>query len=173
MVEMILESAGIPYSCPKGIYYHLSYLLYIPNHHAHLILNNSARTAVCIPENPLNHVSFGSIWWAIASIWLSCIPSSLQLGDVLSVSVDTTGLRGSEVFALDNGLALTPPMGWMTWQRYRCETDCSGPGAKRCINEDLIKEMADQMAEAWGRVLCGVLLNIYFNLSIHFDRQLG
>ena len=100
------------------------------------------------------------------------IPSSLQLGDVLSVSVDTTGLRGSEVFALDNGLALTPPMGWMTWQRYRCETDCSGPGAKRCINEDLIKEMADQMAEAWGRVLCGVLFNIYFNLSIHFDRQL-
>lgn len=52
-----------------------------------------------------------------------------------------------QVFALDNGLALTPPMGWMTWQRYRCETDCSGPGAKRCINEDLIKEMADRLAE--------------------------
>eukprot|EP00435_Cladocopium_sp_Y103_P047939 s1276_g14.t1 len=50
-------------------------------------------------------------------------------------------------WALDNGLALTPPMGWMTWQRYRCETNCSGDGAKRCINEDLIKEMADRMAE--------------------------
>lgn len=24
------------------------------------------------------------------------------------------------VNALDNGLALTPPMGWMSWQRYRC-----------------------------------------------------
>lgn len=26
--------------------------------------------------------------------------------------------------ALDNGLALTPPMGFMTWERYRCITDC-------------------------------------------------
>lgn len=26
--------------------------------------------------------------------------------------------------ALNNGLALTPPMGWMSWQRYRCEIDC-------------------------------------------------
>lgn len=26
--------------------------------------------------------------------------------------------------ALDNGLALTPPMGWMAWQRFRCITDC-------------------------------------------------
>lgn len=25
---------------------------------------------------------------------------------------------------LDNGLARTPPMGWMTWQRFRCVTDC-------------------------------------------------
>lgn len=28
------------------------------------------------------------------------------------------------VNALDNGLALKPPMGWMSWQRYRCITDC-------------------------------------------------
>lgn len=26
--------------------------------------------------------------------------------------------------ALDNGLALTPPMGWMSWERYRCIIDC-------------------------------------------------
>nr|XP_023018107.1 alpha-N-acetylgalactosaminidase-like [Leptinotarsa decemlineata] len=26
--------------------------------------------------------------------------------------------------ALDNGLALTPPMGWMHWQRFRCLIDC-------------------------------------------------
>ncbi len=26
--------------------------------------------------------------------------------------------------ALDNGLALTPPMGWMAWQRFRCTVDC-------------------------------------------------
>lgn len=26
--------------------------------------------------------------------------------------------------ALNNGLTLTPPMGWMSWQRFRCITDC-------------------------------------------------
>ena len=26
--------------------------------------------------------------------------------------------------ALDNGLALTPPMGWLSWERFRCITDC-------------------------------------------------
>lgn len=30
-----------------------------------------------------------------------------------------TGLHG-----LDNGLGLTPPMGWLTWERFRCNTDC-------------------------------------------------
>ena len=34
------------------------------------------------------------------------------------------------------GLARTPPMGWMSWQVFRCETDCKKePNA--CINEDL------------------------------------
>lgn len=28
------------------------------------------------------------------------------------------------VDALDNGLALKPPMGWMAWQRFRCIVDC-------------------------------------------------
>lgn len=28
------------------------------------------------------------------------------------------------VDALNNGLALTPPMGWMSWQRFRCIIDC-------------------------------------------------
>lgn len=27
--------------------------------------------------------------------------------------------------ALDNGLVLTPPMGWMTWERFRCNVDCT------------------------------------------------
>ena len=25
---------------------------------------------------------------------------------------------------LDNGLATTPPMGWLAWERFRCNTDC-------------------------------------------------
>ena len=28
------------------------------------------------------------------------------------------------ILSLENGLARTPPMGWMTWQRFRCITDC-------------------------------------------------
>lgn len=26
--------------------------------------------------------------------------------------------------ALNNGLALTPPMGWLSWERFRCNLDC-------------------------------------------------
>jgi hypothetical protein len=26
--------------------------------------------------------------------------------------------------ALDNGLVLTPVMGWLSWERFRCEVDC-------------------------------------------------
>lgn len=33
---------------------------------------------------------------------------------------------------LDNGLALTPPMGWLAWQRFRCNTDCLND-PKNCI----------------------------------------
>lgn len=28
------------------------------------------------------------------------------------------------VNALDNGLGRTPPMGWLSWERFRCNTDC-------------------------------------------------
>eukprot|EP00795_Rhopilema_esculentum_P006422 gene6422-11864_t len=41
-------------------------------------------------------------------------------------------------FCLDNGLALTPPMGWLAWERFRCNIDCK--------NEKLFKDMADRMA---------------------------
>ena len=33
------------------------------------------------------------------------------------------------------GLARTPPMGWMSWQVFRCETDCKKE-PNECINED-------------------------------------
>lgn len=28
------------------------------------------------------------------------------------------------VECLENGLARTPPMGWLAWERFRCNTDC-------------------------------------------------
>ncbi|CAF0822916.1 unnamed protein product [Brachionus calyciflorus] len=52
----------------------------------------------------------------------------------------------THIFSLENGLARTPPMGWMTWQRFRCVTDCKN-FPDECISEKLIRDMADRMAE--------------------------
>jgi len=30
----------------------------------------------------------------------------------------------TDVHALNNGLALTPPMGWLSWERFRCNVNC-------------------------------------------------
>lgn len=48
--------------------------------------------------------------------------------------------------ALNNGLALTPPMGWLTWERFRCNTDCENQ-PDTCISENLIKTMANIMVK--------------------------
>lgn len=48
--------------------------------------------------------------------------------------------------ALENGQALTPPMGWLSWERFRCNTDCRA-APDDCISENLIKSMADRLAE--------------------------
>lgn len=45
-------------------------------------------------------------------------------------------------YGLDNGLALTPPMGWLSWERFRCNTDCTND-PDNCISENLYKTMAD------------------------------
>ncbi|KAL4230782.1 hypothetical protein ACF0H5_011157 [Mactra antiquata] len=46
---------------------------------------------------------------------------------------------------LDNGLALTPPMGWLSWTRFGCNTDCvTDPDF--CISEKLIMQMADRLS---------------------------
>ncbi|XP_073414881.1 alpha-galactosidase A [Dendrobates tinctorius] len=58
-------------------------------------------------------------------------------------------LCGPAVLCLDNGLARTPPMGWLHWERFLCETDCvNNPTA--CISEQLFMQMADMMvADGW------------------------
>lgn len=51
----------------------------------------------------------------------------------------------THVHCLDNGVALTPPMGWMSWERFRCNIDCY----KRpddCLSEKLFMDMADRLA---------------------------
>jgi hypothetical protein len=39
---------------------------------------------------------------------------------------------------LDNGLARTPPMAWMSWSKFFCEIDCE-KHPRSCINEQLYK----------------------------------
>ncbi|BAZ19831.1 alpha-galactosidase A [Kalymmatonema gypsitolerans NIES-4073] len=46
-----------------------------------------------------------------------------------------------ECWALDNGLASTPPMGWNSWNKFGCEK----------INEKLIRETADAMVSSGMR----------------------
>ncbi|KAL5011871.1 hypothetical protein ScPMuIL_010422 [Solemya velum] len=50
----------------------------------------------------------------------------------------------SGVCSLDNGLARTPPMGWMAWERFRCNVNCT-EDPENCLSEKLIKKMADRM----------------------------
>ncbi|XP_065307119.2 alpha-N-acetylgalactosaminidase-like [Dermacentor albipictus] len=47
--------------------------------------------------------------------------------------------------SLDNGVARTPPMGWLSWERFLCNIDCA-KDPKNCIGEQLYKTMADIMA---------------------------
>nr|CAD7605938.1 unnamed protein product [Timema genevievae] len=39
------------------------------------------------------------------------------------------------VSALENGLVRTPPMGWLSWERFRCNTDCKND-PDNCIRPD-------------------------------------
>lgn len=43
---------------------------------------------------------------------------------------------------LENGLAKTPPMGWMTWERFTCDINCSGKNELNCIGTKLIERTA-------------------------------
>lgn len=48
------------------------------------------------------------------------------------------------VHGLDNGLALKPPMGWLSWARFTCVTDCA-KYPDTCIHEDLYKQMGEKL----------------------------
>jgi len=47
------------------------------------------------------------------------------------------------VQTLDNGLVRTPPMGWLSWERFMCNIDCN-KYPNECISERLYKDMADR-----------------------------
>lgn len=50
----------------------------------------------------------------------------------------------SQTLALENGLIRTPPMGWLHWERFECQTDCK-TWPDECINDKLFKTMADHL----------------------------
>ena len=58
---------------------------------------------------------------------------------MVGVAMVVVGVAG-----LENGLARTPPMGWLAWERFRCNTDCEND-PENCIGERLFQEMADMM----------------------------
>ena len=50
------------------------------------------------------------------------------------------------VLSLDNGLARTPPMGWMHWERFRCNVACD-TDPDNCISEKLFVSMAEALVK--------------------------
>lgn len=65
----------------------------------------------------------------------------------------------SATLALDNGEMRVPPMGWLAWERFRCDLDCEHD-PKNCISENLFIDMADRLAEDGWRELGYVYVNI-------------
>ncbi|XP_038055702.1 alpha-N-acetylgalactosaminidase-like [Patiria miniata] len=51
----------------------------------------------------------------------------------------------ASVEASHNGLALTPPLGWNSWERFRCNLDCD-VDPENCVSERLYAEMAKVIA---------------------------
>lgn len=65
----------------------------------------------------------------------------------------------SAALALDNGLMRTPPMGWLAWERFRCDIDCQND-PYNCISEQLFMDMADRLSEDGWKELGYVYVNI-------------
>ena len=59
------------------------------------------------------------------------------LAVLLVVSLFAVSLRSQRVSAPSSGLALTPPMGWNSWNKFACN-----------VSEDMIKAMADALVKS-------------------------
>lgn len=65
---------------------------------------------------------------------------------ILSSSVIFSLFLTNPTTALDNGLAIHPPMGWMSWLRFGCSYRCD-LDPDNCISERLFREIADAMVD--------------------------
>merc|ERR1711862_508929 len=73
-----------------------------------------------------------------------------------------------QVLGLENGLARTPPMGWLSWERFRCNTDCEND-PEFCIGERLFKETFTSSVNPTGILL--VRFNILPRATVHGDED--
>lgn len=73
------------------------------------------------------------------------------------------------VNGLDNGLARTPPMGWLTWSRFMCN-ECALGLHENCLTSELILQMADRMVED-GYLAAGYEYLIIDDCWSHTDRD--
>ncbi|XP_044310734.1 alpha-N-acetylgalactosaminidase isoform X1 [Varanus komodoensis] len=78
---------------------------------------------------------------------------------VMKLVVSVLLALASSSLALENGLMRTPPMGWLSWERFRCNVDCK-TDPHNCISEKLFKDMADRLATDGWRELGYVYVNI-------------
>ena len=73
-------------------------------------------------------------------MWISCWCMRRGMVCIIALIVFSallSGLGAPRAFALDNGLARTPPMGWNSWNRFGCD-----------VSEQLIKGIADAMVSS-------------------------
>lgn len=69
--------------------------------------------------------------------------------DMESLAVTALLALISLTAALDNGLLKTPPMGWMAWERFRCDIDCKDD-PENCIRYDQLGIFSDLAYSAYS-----------------------
>ncbi|XP_006051910.3 alpha-galactosidase A [Bubalus bubalis] len=77
----------------------------------------------------------------------------LRLGCVLAFCFQALVPYGlPRAWGLDNGLAMTPTMGWLHWERFMCNVNCQEE-PDSCISEKLFLQIAEIMAsDGWKDV---------------------
>lgn len=81
-----------------------------------------------------------SVWvneWMLSTP-LICTFVLLEMGPFAATLLALISLT----VALDNGLLKTPPMGWMAWERFRCDIDCKDD-PENCIRSDQLWNFSD------------------------------
>lgn len=78
------------------------------------------------------------------------MPNSNTNKKVSATTVVASVLLGLATLPVDvvlarNSLAATPPMGWMSWELFRCKVDCDAE-PDYCISEKLYKAQTDALA---------------------------